>query len=265
MVAMLKPSLIIATMALIAGMAFAFNSKSITNSEHVFVFEGPINSRTGPEIRKAIASNQNIDTIKITSDGGDANESLSIGEMVRDRHIDVVASKFCTSGCAQNIWLAGRHKYVEPGSVVAFHNSTTAQLKDYERSDLKAFPKEFQTVSLREYRLYQSLGLSPELLSISNMMLHPKCIILVDEHYNTDPNKIGVAFENTVYSLNKEVLETLGVHHIIGEWPNNKDDFIASLTKNGYNPAMKVEFVTKHEQYDQNLVGNLHLPICNIQ
>ncbi len=70
-----------------------------------------------------IVKGKKLTTLVITSSGGEINAGMKMGSWVFDNHIDVVVEKMCMSSCANYVFTAGRHKTINPGSIVAWHGS----------------------------------------------------------------------------------------------------------------------------------------------
>ena len=69
-----------------------------------------------------------IDTLIITSSGGEINTGMDFGDWVQGRGVSVIVEEFCLSSCANYVFPAGSHKTILPGAVVAWHGS--ARQKD---------------------------------------------------------------------------------------------------------------------------------------
>ena len=88
------------------------------------VYNGIINRESYSRFRWVTAENDAvIDTIQITSRGGDTSVGKKMGRWIHDRNINVIVDNFCISSCANYIFTAGRNKVIREDSIVGWHGS----------------------------------------------------------------------------------------------------------------------------------------------
>ena len=88
------------------------------------VVDGYIDHDAYSRFRTAIRGNEDeITTLKITSDDGVIDPAILIGRWVHDNEIDVVVEKSCLYVCANYIFVAGKNKVIEESAIVAWHGS----------------------------------------------------------------------------------------------------------------------------------------------
>lgn len=87
-------------------------------------YDGIINRESYSRFWQATAENDAvIDTIQITSRGGDTSVGKKMGRWIHDRNMKVIVDSFCISSCANYIFTAGRNKMIREDSVVGWHGS----------------------------------------------------------------------------------------------------------------------------------------------
>lgn len=67
-----------------------------------------------------------VNTLRISSPGGDEEAALIIADIVKKRAIKVIVDGECLSSCSQYILMAAASAQIESGSLVAFHHSAYA-------------------------------------------------------------------------------------------------------------------------------------------
>ncbi len=104
---------------------------TITIEGTTVIYLGKI-SEQNVELFLETVRGKKLTTLLIASSGGEINAGMMMGSWVFDNHIDVVVEKMCMSSCANYVFTAGRHKTINPGSIVAWHGSI---LQEFLMSD----------------------------------------------------------------------------------------------------------------------------------
>ena len=95
------------------------------------VISGYLNFNAFIRFRSAILGKEDeITTLRITSDGGILGQAIFIGFWVYDNEIDVIVDGSCFSECANYIFTAGKNKVIEEFALVGWYGSP--QGKEYE-------------------------------------------------------------------------------------------------------------------------------------
>lgn len=91
---------------------------------HAIVYRGGIDAPSVARVRALLESEQGIRELAIESQGGDIAAGLDLGELVQRHGLDVRATgSACWSSCANYVFVAGRHRSIDPGTVVVWHGS----------------------------------------------------------------------------------------------------------------------------------------------
>jgi hypothetical protein len=145
-----------------------------SKSKNVLHFYGDITPATAKEM--AAYLDEGIDTVIVTSGGGDGAAGLSIGKGFRQRHITVIVEKYCFSSCANYLFIGAVKKRLEPGAILGFHGgltgSTPPQLNaaDYpllSTAELNSVQQQLQTLYAEETTFFNSIGFDPALFKRS--------------------------------------------------------------------------------------------------
>jgi hypothetical protein len=66
---------------------------------------------------------QKIESVSISSNGGDAEEAIEIGNLIKQSNLNLTVNGLCASSCANYIFTAANIKTVEVNSFVIWHGS----------------------------------------------------------------------------------------------------------------------------------------------
>jgi len=90
------------------------HAATIVHDKGRLVLTGPIRWGDSVAFFAAVNSNHNIRTVVLDSGGGDVDEAIEIGRIIRARHLDttVPPSSSCVSACVL-IWAAGQRRTVD--------------------------------------------------------------------------------------------------------------------------------------------------------
>jgi hypothetical protein len=93
-------------------------------SEAAIHYHGPITKSGSKDLRITYASARvPIQWLEITSNGGEINASMDLGDWVYANKINVRVNDHCLSACANYVFTAGTIKAIEPDAIVAWHGS----------------------------------------------------------------------------------------------------------------------------------------------
>lgn len=116
-------------------------------------------------------------TLLIASFGGDLDAPVRLGELVRDRRLDVVVVGPCLSGCASFVFVAARNRSVAAGGMLGLHNTATSAVQLARAANaLSEQDRPLELRAQREAALYASLGIAPSLLLEPQVRLETLCI-----------------------------------------------------------------------------------------
>ena len=121
--------------ALLAGPAVADHRVTrIDVQGRIATFVGLITPAHNARLLEAVGG-QPVDTLVITSPGGDADAGLALAREVRARGWTVRVREFCASACANYVFPAAQRRIVEPGALLLWHGafSDLATLEILER------------------------------------------------------------------------------------------------------------------------------------
>ncbi len=143
---------IITIMMLLSGhTAMASEPRVIVENAHTLLIKSVIDAELFDEYKDKITPE--IDTLVITSTGGDVNYGIKLGNDVFDRKLNVVVRDYCMSSCANYIFLAGNKKSIEKNSIIAFHGTSLSIARDetIKKFTLKSINDPIKIEELRNF------------------------------------------------------------------------------------------------------------------
>jgi hypothetical protein len=119
----LRATLALVLAALLTGPAAADRRATrIEVQGQVATFVGVITSEHTARLLETVGTRP-VDTLVITSPGGDADAGLALAREVRARGWTVRVREFCGSACANYVFPAARRRIVEPGALLLWHGA----------------------------------------------------------------------------------------------------------------------------------------------
>ena len=85
-------------------------------------YEGTISVERNRQFFTSIRGRQ-VERLVITSNGGEVEAGIALGEWVFEHQLDVEIERYCLSSCANYVFPAGRNKFIREGGVVAWHGN----------------------------------------------------------------------------------------------------------------------------------------------
>lgn len=190
-------------------------------SPETLAFEGVIAKATLDEFLEKI--DDNVKIIQVNSGGGDVLTGVRIARHIQSRHLQVHVKGFCTSSCANYLFLAGTEKKI--AGVVGFHGSANAyheKIRDCLKNDLK-----FKCDTNNEERkFFEEIGIDQFLFDMTQ----------------TRDKGLGKGVYS-YYAPSAKTLKALGVENIIGD---QSEEYLAQM-KRLYDELGEVEFAVARD------------------
>lgn len=122
-------------------------------------------------------------TLRIRSNGGNAEEAILIGNRIIDQNLSLIVDGYCLSACANYVFLAAPKKTLLTGGVLGFHGAVSlnnsGDLKEqFKLGNLNKddyIGKEgLKRLQILEWELLKKVGLNLDTLSTINEQLYKK-------------------------------------------------------------------------------------------
>ena len=103
---------------------FDAESATVATEGDTIVIDGYIDQDTYASFLESVRlSEDEINTVRITSDFGDIGIATLIGMWIHEHKIDVIVDESCFDVCANYIFTAGKDKIIENGALVGWYGS----------------------------------------------------------------------------------------------------------------------------------------------
>ena len=151
-----------------------------------------------------------VEWLSITSEGGEINHGMDLGDIVHDYDLKLEVNEYCLSSCANYVFSAANHHRISSHAVIGFHGGTTGMEKEIT-SFIDAMPEEerestkqnlekyMKSAVIRERKFFEKIGVDQRITTLGQSSEYKKFAEKED-------------FIGWYYSL--EGLATLGVSNI---------------------------------------------------
>jgi hypothetical protein len=205
-------------------------------------------------LRKFEKQADDIESIEITSQGGDIESSINIGLLIKQHNITVNVKKYCLSACAQYILPAAKEIIVQDSSIIAFHNSAFIMQKLLLSSVISSDAEKYNRLVDIENSFYKSVGISGDQGDLWLRSAKPVCV--VPSGKDNDLALVATKYQFVVPSLHS--FRKWYGRPISGFWITDQNDLEAAV-RNSISPNVKASFVLEGEM----LIDIPNLPICD--
>jgi hypothetical protein len=86
------------------------------------IIKGEIKEGDAKKFEQALSAGKAA-SVRVSSNGGDAEEAIEIGKLIKKLNLNVTVSGLCASSCANYIFTAANIKVVEVNSFIIWHGS----------------------------------------------------------------------------------------------------------------------------------------------
>jgi hypothetical protein len=191
------------------------------DSDHSLNLQGGINKGDAVQILRNISSS--IKTLNVSLTGGNSEEAMTIGKIIKRFGLEVRVVGLCASGCAQYLLPAASKAIVEPDGLVLFHHYPAGL---FAIAQMKGFVPEPRELELgQKDSIYNAdLGINPDIFLRAHLELGTVCISQVGETKKT----LIYKSRNSGWLPKKEYLTKVGIN-LFGAWPDTLDQFVLLL------------------------------------
>ena len=188
-------------------------------------FCGLINDDAFEVVDQAIQ--KNAKRLVITSIGGRSEIAIRMSEMLAAAKINLTFESYCLSACASFLFLPATDPYVAPGTLIAFHHTTSSQAMLRARPDMPDKDR-FASVALGivngELEFYERRGLSGLWLLEPMMRIGPTCTYRDIDWSDPAHPKLGYESKYQFWVPSRNMIETMGRGRFTGFWPETMEE-----------------------------------------
>jgi len=99
-------------------------SADISLAAGVAYYRGSISAEQNQRLLEVVQGKV-VKRLVITSSGGEVEAGITLGLWVFNHRLNVEIREYCLSSCANYVFPAGHHKFIDAGAVVAWHGNYT--------------------------------------------------------------------------------------------------------------------------------------------
>ena len=128
--------------AIVVTLLAHYSLPAMAERDEVAFFSGRI-SKTSVSEFLAKNGGKQLREIVIFSDGGEVLPAITLGHWISERRINLRVRGLCMSACANYIFTAASHKFIEKGALVLWHGSA-------EQKDFRELQERYEIISERQ-------------------------------------------------------------------------------------------------------------------
>lgn len=172
-----------------------------------------------------------VESVSISSKGGDAEEAIEIGNLIKKLNLNVIVSKLCASSCANYIFTAANIKVVEANSFIIWHGSpstgcehTFPDTTGMAENELAAFNVLMNNVRNKSDSFFRGVKVSPILTCLSK-----------DLYSELDENVKG-------FTMTSQAMRNFGVNNVYSK-SEPSSSFISNGKQVAFIPDNKINYI----------------------
>lgn len=249
---------------LLITMLTSCTSRSTSNRNNATVRAGNVLTIKGriDDVLIGIVEGQlnGLNTIIITSQGGDNYAAIALAKIIYNHHIKVVAREECLSACSSFILVASPVVVIEPRTVIGFHQTSTAMDNVLQNSVEPSHANYYHATSLQERGLYRYIKASDSLLLRPFLSIIPLCFRMT-KIGDEDVAGVSTRFAYSIPSL--EQFRQWSHHETIIGWPNNPSQWSSTLREMTPSiPSNAFVFQRSEDRDGRDTIHNRTLQAC---
>ena len=111
-------------------------------NENTVIYHGKLSPSANQKLLLILKSGKSkVEWLSITSEGGEINHGMDLGNIVHDYDLKLEVNEYCLSSCANYVFSAANHHRISNHAVIGFHGGTTGMEKEIS-SFIDALPEE---------------------------------------------------------------------------------------------------------------------------
>lgn len=184
---------------------------TVNLKENTVIYHGKLSPSANQKLLSILKNGKSkVEWLSITSEGGEINHGMDLGDIVHDYDLKLEVNEYCLSSCANYVFSAANHHRISNHAVIGFHGGTTGMEKEIisfidampeeERESTKQnLEKYMKSAVIRERKFFEKISVDQEITTLGQSSEYKKFAEKED-------------FVGWYYSL--EGLATLGVSNI---------------------------------------------------
>ncbi|MGY0310711.1 hypothetical protein ACV4QK_02310 [Alteromonas macleodii] len=147
-------------------------------NENTVIYHGKLSPSANQKLLSILKSGKSkVEWLSITSEGGEINHGMDLGDIVHDYDLKLEVNEYCLSSCANYVFSAANHHRISNHAVIGFHGGTTGMEKEIT-SFIDALPEEereltkqnlekyMKSAVIRERNFFEKIGVDQRITTL---------------------------------------------------------------------------------------------------
>ena len=147
-------------------------------NENTVIYHGKLSPSANQKLLLILKSGKSkVEWLSITSEGGEINHGMDLGNIVHDYDLKLEVNEYCLSSCANYVFSAANHHRISNHAVIGFHGGTTGMEKEIS-SFIDALPEEereltkqslekyMKSAVIRERNFFEKIGVDQRITTL---------------------------------------------------------------------------------------------------
>lgn len=202
------------------------STNSGEHQDNEFHICGVISAEVVDKLETLLVENT-VTKIVIDSPGGSSIDAVRLVSIANELGIEFHLTGRCASACAQFILMLANDVWVEKDTFIAFHETATAQLEVFVRSNLvqdKENFSELKKMSELEINAYKNSNVGTEMLIHPFASMGLQCVENLTRDNSGQYKSFNISARWVSWTPNRKFLEDTRGSSIGGWYPNNRYD-----------------------------------------
>ena len=152
-------------------------------NENTVIYHGKLSPSANQKLLSILKNGKSkVEWLSITSEGGEINHGMDLGDIVHDYDLKLEVNEYCLSSCANYVFSAANHHRISNHAVIGFHGGTTGMEKEIT-SFIDALPEEereltkqnlekyMKSAVIREQNFFEKIGVDQYLVKNGDITL----------------------------------------------------------------------------------------------
>ncbi|MDO5687318.1 MAG: hypothetical protein Q4G42_08070 [Neisseria sp.] len=174
----------------------ANNATQVSVDGRRIIYNGALDPQANAQVASLLQQHPDIDTLVITSRGGEIGLGIGLGQLVFDHGLNVDIPDYCFSSCANYVFPAGKIKYLHRHATLGWHGGAMQEIQPETPEMARLYQAYIGPIRAKEKAFFQHIQVQPSML--------------------TDGQKPAyAAFEHCIgWSYSREKMESYGIRNI---------------------------------------------------
>ena len=151
---------------------------TVNLKENTVIYHGKLSPSANQKLLSILENSENkVAWLSITSEGGEINHGMDLGDIVHDYDLKLEVNEYCLSSCANYVFSAANHHRISNHAVIGFHGGTTGMEKEIS-SFIDALPEEereltkqslekyMKSAVIRERNFFEKIGVDQRITTL---------------------------------------------------------------------------------------------------